>query len=135
MEKKITKVDRFNQLMALEEVKANADLMAFIEHEIELLQKKSASKKPTKKNEENEVLKSKIVEVLSTFENGATVSEILSASEDFNGMSNQKISALVRQLVLDGTVVKTTDKKKSIFSVVAIDWLWGQSPPLHKRSN
>ena len=117
MEKKITKVDRFNQLMALDEVKANADLMAFCEHEIELLQKKSASKKPSKKNEENEVLKTKIVEVLGTFENGATVSEILGASEDFSGMSNQKISALVRQLVLDGTVVKTTDKKKSIFSV------------------
>jgi hypothetical protein len=117
MEKKITKVDRFNQLMALNEVKANADLVAFCEHEIELLQKKSASKKPSKKNEENEVLKTKIVEVLGTFENGATVSEILGASEDFNGMSNQKISALVRQLVLDGTVVKTTDKKKSIFSV------------------
>ena len=117
MEKKITKVDRFNQLMALDEVKANVDLVAFCEHEIELLQKKSASKKPSKKNEENEVLKTKIVEVLGTFENGATVSEILGASEDFNGMSNQKISALVRQLVLDGTVVKTTDKKKSIFSV------------------
>ncbi len=117
MEKKITKVDRFNQLMALDEVKANADLMAFCEHEIELLQKKSASKKPSKKNEENEVLKTKIVEVLGTFENGATVSEILGASEEFTGMSNQKISALVRQLVLDGTVVKTTDKKKSIFSV------------------
>lgn len=117
MEKKITKVDRFNQLMALDEVKANADLVAFCEHEIELLQKKSASKKPSKKNEENEVLKTKIVEVLGTFENGATVSEILGASEDFSGMSNQKISALVRQLVLNGTVVKTTDKKKSIFSV------------------
>ena len=117
MEKKITKVDRFNQLMALDEVKANADLVAFCEHEIDLLQKKSASKKPSKKNEENEVLKTKIVEVLGTFENGATVSEILGASEDFTGMSNQKISALVRQLVLDGTVVKTTDKKKSIFSV------------------
>ena len=117
MEKKITKVDRFNQLMALDEVKANADLVAFCEHEIELLQKKSASKKPSKKNEENEVLKTKIVEVLSTFENGATVSEILATGGDFTGMSNQKISALVRQLVLDGTVVKTTDKKKSIFSV------------------
>jgi len=117
MEKKITKVDRFNQLMALDEVKANADLVAFCEHEIELLQKKSASKKPSKKNEENEVLKTKIVEVLGTFENGATVSEILATGGDFNGMSNQKISALVRQLVLDGTVVKTTDKKKSIFSV------------------
>lgn len=117
MEKKITKVDRFNQLMALDAVKANADLMAFCEHEIELLQKKSASKKPSKKNEENEVLKAKIVEVLGTFENGATVSEILATGGDFTGMSNQKISALVRQLVLDGTVVKTTDKKKSIFSV------------------
>ncbi len=117
MEKKITKVDRFNQLMALDEVKADADLVAFCEHEIELLQKKSASKKPSKKNEENEVLKTKIVEVLDTFKNGATVTDILNASEDFSGMSNQKISALVRQLVLDGTVVKTTDKKKSIFSV------------------
>jgi len=117
MEKKITKVDRFNQLMALDEVKANADLVAFCEHEIDLLQKKSASKKPSKKNEENEVLKTKIVEVLGTFENGATVSEILATGGDFTGMSNQKISALVRQLVLDGTVVKTTDKKKSIFSV------------------
>ena len=117
MEKKITKVDRFNQLMALDEVKANADLMAFCEHEIDLLQKKSSSKKPTKVQEENEVLKNKIVEVLGTFENGATVSEILATGGDFTGMSNQKISALVRQLVLDGTVVKTTDKKKSIFSV------------------
>ena len=117
MEKKITKVDRFNQLIALDEVKANVDLVAFCEHEIELLQKKSASKKPSKKNEENEVLKAKIVEVLGTFENGATVSEILATGGDFTGMSNQKISALVRQLVLDGTVVKTTDKKKSIFSV------------------
>ena len=117
MEKKITKVDRFNQLMALDEVKANADLVAFCEHEIELLQKKSASKKPSKKNEENEVLKSKIVDTLAMFENGATVSEVLGASEDFKGMSNQKISALMRQLVLDGDVVKTTDKKKSIFSV------------------
>jgi hypothetical protein len=117
MEKKITKVDRFNQLMALDEVKADADLVAFCEHEIELLQKKSASKKPSKKNEENEVLKSKIMDTLATFEKGATVSEVLSASEDFKGMSNQKISALMRQLVLDGDVVKTTDKKKSIFSV------------------
>ena len=117
MEKKITKVDRFNQLMALDEVKANADLMAFCEHEIELLQKKSASKKPSKKNEENEVLKSKIMDTLATFENGATVSEVLATGGDFTGMSNQKISALMRQLVLDGDVVKTTDKKKSIFSV------------------
>lgn len=117
MEKKITKAQMFAMIKEVPAVAENDEMVAFIDHELELLAKKSASKKPTKKNEENEVLKTKIVEVLGTFENGATVSEILGASEDFTGMSNQKISALVRQLVLDGTVVKTTDKKKSIFSV------------------
>jgi hypothetical protein len=111
----MTKRENYTALRAI--VADNAELVAFIDHELELLAKKSASKKPSKKNEENEVLKNKIVEVLGTFENGATVSEILATGGDFTGMSNQKISALVRQLVLDGTVVKTIDKKKSIFSV------------------
>ena len=89
----------------------------FLDHELELLAKKSANRKPSKKNEENEVLKDKIIEVLKTFENGGTVTDILNADDTFNGMSNQKISSLVRQLVLDGIVVKSTDKKKSIFSI------------------
>ena len=127
MEKKITKAQMFTFIKSITdtlEIEQFGDgsitgemVDNFLIHELELLAKKSASKKPSKKNEENEVLKAKIVEVLGTFENGATVSEILGASEDFSGMSNQKISALVRQLVLNGTVVKTTDKKKSIFSV------------------
>lgn len=127
MEKKITKAQMFTfikSIMDTLEVEQFGDgsitdemVDDFLTHELDLLAKKSASKKPTKKNEENEVLKTKIVEVLGTFENGATVSEILATGGDFTGMSNQKISALVRQLVLDGTVVKTTDKKKSIFSV------------------
>lgn len=117
MEKKITKVQMFAMIKEVPAVAENNEMVEFIDHELELLAKKSASKKPSKKNEENELLKDKIVEVLGTFENGATVSEILATGGDFTGMSNQKISALVRQLVLDGTVVKTTDKKKSIFSV------------------
>jgi hypothetical protein len=92
-------------------------MVKFLDHEIELLAKKSANKKPTKAQEENLVLKDKIVEVLGGFENGATVSDIISADDTFAGMSNQKISALVNQLAKDGVVVKTSDKKKSIFSV------------------
>lgn len=127
MEKKITKAQMFTFIKSITdtlEIEQFGDgsitgemVDDFLTHELELLAKKSASKKPSKKNEENEVLKDKIVEVLGTFENGATVSEILATGGDFTGMSNQKISALVRQLVLDGTVIKTTDKKKSIFSV------------------
>ena len=37
--------------------------------------------------------------------------------EELSALSNQKVSALVRQLVESGDVVKTTDKKKSIFSL------------------
>ena len=56
--KKITKRERFNSLLSLSEVQADAGLVAFIEHEIELLDKKnSADKKPTAKQSENEAIK------------------------------------------------------------------------------
>lgn len=113
MEKKITKVDRFNQLKAITEVAENADLVAFIDHEIELLQKKSGSKKPSKVQIENEGVKDIILSVLGT--EGMTASEVLNYSADFEGMSNQKISALLNQLVKEGKAVKTIDKKKSLF--------------------
>lgn len=116
MEKKITKAQMFAQIK--EVVADHADMVEFIDHELELLAKKSASKKPTKTQEQNEVLKADIVEVLRTFENGATASEVLGASEKFAGLSNQKISTMLNQLVKVGTVEKTTDKKRSIFSVV-----------------
>ena len=116
MEKKITKAQMFAQIR--EVVADHEDMVEFIDHELELLAKKSASKKPTKTQEQNEVLKADIIEVLRTFENGATASEVLGASEKFAGLSNQKISTMLNQLVKIGTVEKTTDKKKSIFSVV-----------------
>ena len=127
MEKKITKAKMFTfvkSIMNTLEVEQFGDgsitgemVDDFLTHELELLAKKSSSKKPTKAQEENEVIKTKIVEVLGSFENGATASEVLGADSAFTGMSNQKISALLKQLVEAGTVVKTIDKKKSIFSV------------------
>jgi DNA replicative helicase MCM subunit Mcm2 (Cdc46/Mcm family) len=117
MEKKITKAQMFAMIKEVPAVAENDEMVAFIDHELELLAKKSASKKPTKKNEENEVLKAKIVEVLGTFENGATVSEILGASEDFSGMSNQKISALLTQLVKAEKVVRTEVKGRAHFAL------------------
>lgn len=115
MANKITKTQMFNAIR--EVVIDNPDMVAFIDHELELLAKKSANKKATKAQEENAILKDRIVEVLGTFEEGATVSEVLSADEDFKGYSNQKFSALLNQLVSENRVVKGIDKKKSIFSV------------------
>jgi len=111
----MTKKEMFG---AIREVVAdNADMVAFIDHEIELLNKKAGSKKMTKTQEANVGIKAQIVEALKGFENGATVTEILGASENFAGMSNQKVTALLRQLVESGEVVKTVDKKKAFFKV------------------
>ena len=114
MEKKITKKEMFAQIR--EVVTDNADMVAFIDHEIELLSKKSGSKKPTATQIANEGLKATILTVLEGSE-GMTASEVLASSDEFAGLSNQKITALLRQLVLDGSVTKITDSKKTLFKL------------------
>jgi Glu-tRNA(Gln) amidotransferase subunit E-like FAD-binding protein len=88
----------------------------FAQGRIEALNKKAATKKPTKTQVENEALKGKIADVLDS--DGQTVTEILSKLA-VEGLSNQKVSAILRQMVESGEVVKTTDKKKSLFSLAA----------------
>ena len=113
MEKKITKNEMFAQIR--EVVADNADMVAFIDHEIELLSKKSGSKKPTATQVANEGTKATILTVLTA--EGMTASEVLASSEEFTGMSNQKISALLNALVKEGKVVKNTEGKKSVFAL------------------
>ena len=83
MEKKITKVDRFNQLMTITEVANNPDLVEFINHEIELLQKKSASKKPAKKSDEYLALKDLVASALT--DEPQTISTIIKSTEGLQG--------------------------------------------------
>lgn len=119
MANKITKAQMFSMIKALDEVQANPDMVAFIDHELELLSKKAGSKKPTKTQEENVKLKSIILEVLTDV--GATVSEIQTKSDVLGELSNQKVSALLKQMCDDGQVVKTVEKKKSYFSLPLAD--------------
>ena len=116
--KKITKRDRFNALLSLSEVQANADLVAFIEHEIELLDKKnSGEKKPTAQQTANEVIKQGIV---NGMQKGRlyTVTELIKEIDECADLTNQKVSSLLRQLISEGKVVKTVDKRKSYFQLV-----------------
>lgn len=114
--KKITKREKFEMLKAIAEVQANPVLTEFIEHELELLSKKnSTEKKPTAQQAENEAIKEIILENLTS---RMTISEMQKSIPDLAEYSNQKISALMRQLVLEGLVEKTEDKRKSYFSKV-----------------
>ena len=116
MANKITKREVIGMMMNEEVVKANPTYVAYLENELALLDKKAQNKKATKIQEQNKGIKATILKVLATIGSG-TVTDIQNGNEELSALSNQKVSALVRQLVESGEVVKTTDKKKSIFSL------------------
>ena len=116
MANKITKREVIGMMMKEEVVKANPTYVAYLENELALLNKKAQNKKTTKTQEQNVSIKATILEVLATIGRG-TVTDIQNGNEELSTFSNQKVSALVRQLVEAGKVVKTVDKKKSIFSL------------------
>ena len=112
---KLTQRDYFNQIIALANENGRDDLVAFAEGRIAMLDKKSANKKPSKTVEENKALAEIIKGVLTS--EGATVSEIMAKEPTLVGLSNQKVSAVLRQMVADGVAVKVVDKKKSLFAL------------------
>ena len=116
MANKITKREVIGMMMKEEVVKANPTYVAYLENELALLDKKAQNKKATKTQEQNVGIKATILEVLATIGSG-TVTDIQNGNEELSALSNQKVSALVRQLVESKEVVKTVDKKKSIFSL------------------
>ena len=112
---KMTKRDYFNAILSKYPL-TDAE-KAFVEHELELLAKKNASdKKPTAQQVANEGIKAAIVAGM-TPNRLYTVTEIQKEIPECAEMSNQKVSALVRQLKDAGLVVKTEDKRKSYFSL------------------
>lgn len=117
---KVTKRERFSQLMEIvkaSKVENSAELVAFIEHEVELLTKKnSRSGKPTKTQVENETIKAQIISVLERVGKPMTVTQLLAESE-FTGLSNQKVSALLTQLRKSDEVVRTIEKKVAFYSL------------------
>ena len=116
MANKITKREVIKMMMNEEVVKTNPTYVAYLENELALLDKKAQNKKATKTQEQNKSIKATILKVLATIGSG-TVTDIQNGNEELSALSNQKVSALVRQLVESGEVVKTVDKKKSIFSL------------------
>ena len=115
--KKLTKRDHFNTLLTLDEVKSNETLVDFINHELELLAKKNSSeKKPTAVQTANEGIKTAI---LNGMEVGKmyTITDLIKEIPEISELTNQKVSALVRQLMPE-YIEKIEDKRKSYFRLV-----------------
>lgn len=122
MEKKITKLMVVEMMLANEEITKNEVFKNYLENEKSLLQKKSENRKATKNQIENEEIKKVIVQVMSVSE-PHTATEVLNLVkvtdvEKYGTLTNQRISALLKQLVECGQVAKSIEKKVSKFVLV-----------------
>ena len=114
MANKKTKREFFGEIK--ESVKGNAELVAFIDHELELLDKKTNAKS-TKVNTEQVELMEKIINALNEIGRSVTISELQKENAEMAEYSNQKLSAMLKKLVDNKQVTKMVDKKKSYFMV------------------
>ena len=116
---KMTKKEWFEELknvVSASDYKEKDEALKFLNHEIELLNKKSEKGTLTKTQKENVEVIKKIKMVLETFENPVTITE-MQKTDELSEYSNQKLSALLKKLVNAGEVVRTEKKKKAYFSL------------------
>lgn len=119
--KKMTKRDYFNGLLGVLEnhkdsIENYEEFKAFIEREIELLNKKRSNSKSTKTQIENEKIKEKILIAFEKIDEPVTITE-LAKMDGLTEYSNQKLSVLCHQLVNEHKVVNTKVKKVSYFKI------------------
>lgn len=98
----------------------NAEMVAFIDHEIELLNRKSASpKKPTKTQMENDTFKAVIVDYLADVDAPKTIKELQAEIAELDGLTNQRITHMLTDLVKVGKLTKEYVKKTPYYSIAA----------------
>lgn len=122
-EKKVTKREMYAKLLSIEAVASDTTLVEFINHEVELLDRKRSNtgKVAENKAKANAPIKAAIVEVLTAENRPMTVTEIISNSavqtSAEGGVSSSKATAMLKSLITDGVVVRTEEKKKAYFNL------------------
>lgn len=109
-------------LYAIENLpEAPAEIREKWENMVAQLDKKNAApRKLTAKQEANADLRVVITDFLTVNAGtGYTVSDLIKSIPELNGDTPQHVSALLRASVLDGSVEKYTDKRRSYFKVAA----------------
>lgn len=117
--KKMTNALALELVLGMKEVKENSELVEKLEKMKIQFEKKngsgsSSSKKPTKTQLENEKIKNLILGALSL--EGKQIKEI-QKNPNLKEYSNQKLSALLRQMVKDNLCVRVEEKKTALFKL------------------
>ena len=112
MAKKMTIVEQYEAIIGKCEGVLTADEVAFLQERADMVAKKNATRKPTKAQAENEVVKQNILDFMVA-DTAYTVTDIM---KGVGLESNQKASALVRQLKDAELVVRSEVKGKAYFT-------------------
>lgn len=114
---KVSKAQIFKRLLEEDIVKDNELYKGLVEHEIDLLSRKSQSRSGSKTSEEDVALKAKVLEVLDGKARATDIFGKLIA-KGVAVSSPQKVTSLLGKLVDDGLVERTSDKRITYFSKV-----------------
>ena len=123
MNKKLTNVIALEMVLSMKEVQANQELVAKLELMKAQFEKKNKSgvradgtKILTAEQKKNEVIKEQLIEVLARCEEPQQIKDLM-RMEEFSEYSNQKLSALLKQLVSAEKVERVEEKKVAKFKI------------------
>ena len=131
-DKKVTKKEMFAEVIRIIEgsgAENAAECVDFLNHEVELLNNRKSSSKPSPVQKANEKLAQVVKTVLSEQESAVTVTDLMKDArlatytvEKADGatveeMTNQKLSSVLKKLVDAHEVNKDIIKKKAYFSM------------------
>lgn len=101
----------------------NAEIVAFCDHEIELLENRKKTvdgeKKLTPKQKENLALVATILDNMEV-DTIYSISDMQRKIEVCKELTNQKISSLIRQAMSDGTIERVEVKGKAFFKLAKV---------------
>lgn len=119
---KMTKKEIFGMIANIEEIKSNEIFANFITHELELLDRKSTTKKSAFDKEENIALLNKVMDILQGTEEAMTCKDIhVQVPELAEAKSTSKITSLLNKLQNDGKVTREVVKGRALFTAVEVE--------------
>lgn len=120
MATKITKTQNFNAIREILVDVDRPDLVAVIDHELELIANKAErrSATPTKAQKEGAVLREVILNLLTVKGERMTIKEMQAESDTLAELTSQKISAQLTKLIGENRVEKTVEKRVNYYKAV-----------------
>ena len=123
--KELMTMEKMTNVKAINYVLGNCEVPADVKEKLEkmreqFVKKNSAERKPTANQVENQGYKADILAYLGTVER-ATITDLMKAVPSLAELSNQRVSAIVRQLKYSGEVVREEIKRKAYFSIATAE--------------